>query len=83
MVTVNKARDFAERVIWTFIQAFLGFMVAQELTGSIIWSEVLYGALVAGGVAAAKVIIAQNVGETNAGDLLPGAPVIQGPTKPA
>lgn len=76
-MTVNKARDFVERVGWTFIQTFIGVLVATNIVGTTNWKEVLYGALIAAGVAAGKVVIAQNIGGTNAGDLLPGAPVIE------
>jgi hypothetical protein len=60
-------RDFLERVLWTFAQAFLGFLVAQNFVGDIAWREVLIGAAVAGGIAAAKVVLAQNTGDTDQG----------------
>lgn len=69
---VNKTLDFIERVAWTFIQTFLGVLIASNIDGSTDWSEVLYAALIAGGIAAAKVIIAQNIGGSGGGDLLPG-----------
>jgi hypothetical protein len=77
-MTVNKLVDFVERVAWTFVQTFLGTLIALDLTGSVDWSEVLYASLIAGGIAAAKVVIAQNfIGENGAGDLLPGAESVE------
>lgn len=77
-MTINKGRDFLERVGWTFIQTFVGVLVATNIVGDTDWKEVLYGALVAAGLAAGKVVIAQNVGQNSNGELLPGAPVIEG-----
>lgn len=77
-MVVNKTRDLIERVGWTFIQAFVGTLIALNLTGDVAWSEVLYSAAVAGGISAGKVIIAQQfVGTNGAGDLLPGAPTTE------
>ena len=71
---VNKLVDFVERVAWTAIQSFLGVLIAADLTGSVDWGTVLYAALIAGGIAAAKGVGAQQVG-SGAGDLGPGPSV--------
>lgn len=86
-VSINKARDLVERVGWTFIQSFAGFLIAFNITdlNGIDWGDLFKGAAVASGIAALKVIIAQNVGDTPSGELLPGAPVIEpipNPTPP-
>jgi hypothetical protein len=67
-------KDFLERVLWTFAQAFLGFLIAQNILDEVDWKRLLVGAAVAGGIAAAKVILAQNTGATNQG-ALPETPV--------
>lgn len=85
-VTINKGRDFVERVGWTFIQAFAGFLIAANVTDldNIDWTDLFKGAAVAAGIAALKVIVAWQFNSNESGDLLPGAPVIQpvNPTPP-
>jgi hypothetical protein len=71
---VNQVKDFAERVGWTFIQAFVGVMVLQLIKDgtNVDWKDTAYGALIAALVAAGKVIIAQQFGDRGSGDAIPG-----------
>jgi hypothetical protein len=61
-------RDFLERVGWTAFQASVGALLDLALTGEITLRSALYAAL----IAAAKVIVAQQVGRRATGDAIPG-----------
>lgn len=65
----NKIRDFVERVGWTAIQAAAA---AALVTGFNDWVMTGKIAGTAAIVAALKVVVAQNVGSSGAGDALPG-----------
>jgi hypothetical protein len=65
----SRAREFVERVGWTFVQAFAGVWAALAVTDAVDWSATLYAALVAGGVAAAKTVIAFQFGVPGSGAL--------------
>lgn len=53
----TAAYDLIERVGWTFVQAFVGSLVATNLAGSAVdWRQVLVSAAVAGLVAVLKVL---------------------------
>jgi hypothetical protein len=67
----NKYLDLLERTAWTAVQAFLGVMIALDITGTIVWKDVLYSAGIAALIAAAKCILAFQVGDPNSAALLP------------
>ena len=71
---VNKIRDLAERVGWTFIQAEIALGALDWLTKGInlaLWHqlEVSAGAAVA---ATVKVLLAQRLGSSGDGSAIPG-----------
>ena len=69
----NLALDAVERIFWTFVQGFLGALLAstfiEDLNG---WKDALVVAALAGGVAAAKVLLAIAVDKSSGGQLAPG-----------
>jgi hypothetical protein len=70
-VKVNQLKDFIERVGWTALQAGVGFALASWQGGpldSTFWNGLLYAV----GIAALKVIAAQQVGTRGSGDAIPG-----------
>ena len=71
---VDRLKDFAERVGWTFVQAFVGVMVLQLIKDGtdIDWKDTAYAALIAALIAAGKVIVAQQFGNRGSGDAIPG-----------
>lgn len=69
MVTVNKAKDFVERVAWT---AIAGAAAAALATGFDNWSLTAKVAGIAALTSALKVIVAQNVGANGDGAAIPG-----------
>lgn len=73
-IVVNRVRDFVERVGWTLIQAFVGAMLAFLMKDGtdIDWATSAYASLIAGLIAAAKVVVAQRWGNNNDGAALPG-----------
>lgn len=82
-VKVNKFKDFIERVGWTAIQAAAAAGVTALTDPHITWGAALKIVGVAAGVAAMKVIGAQNVGDSGLGDALPGTSVVETtPTPP-
>ena len=77
----NLAVDAIERIFWTFVQAFLATMLASSFVDDIsTWSDSLIVAALAGGVAAAKVLIAIAIDRTSGGQLAPGNTVEVKPT---
>lgn len=66
---VNKYLDFLERVGWTAIQAAAATAL---VTGFADWAMTLKITGTAALVAALKVVVAQNVGDSGGGDALPG-----------
>lgn len=77
---INKYLDLLDRVGWTAIQAFVGYLLANVALGdSIGWKKVLIAAAIAAGIAAGKVVVAQNTGNSGMGDAIPGASVIEKP----
>lgn len=66
---VNKFKDFAERVVWTAVQAAAAAALA---TGFDNWNLTGKVAGIAAVVAALKVIVAQNVGTHDDGAAIPG-----------
>lgn len=73
-VKVNKWKDLAERVGWTFIQAEIALGALDWLASGINLNllhqfEVSLGAAVA---ATIKVLIAQQFGKRGSGDAIPG-----------
>lgn len=69
---VSKLRDFVERVGWTFIQAAAGAGIVALSDPAIDWNTAIKLVLVTGGVAALKVLAAQQVGTRGSGDAIPG-----------
>lgn len=67
MFTKAFLLDAAERVIWTFLQAFGAVVIING------WSwESLQIALAAGGISVLKCLIAMKVGNSNTAQALPG-----------
>lgn len=71
-MTVNKVRDFAERVGWTAIQAGGAAAITALSSSSVTWGTGLKFGGTAAALAALKVLVAQNVGAGGAGDAIPG-----------
>jgi hypothetical protein len=71
-VTVNRIKDFIERVAWTALQAAAAAALA---TGFDNWTLTGKVAGLAALAAALKVVIAQNVGARNDGAAIPGGVV--------
>lgn len=69
MQTIDKVRDFVERVAWTAIQAAAGAAIA---TGFDDWNLTAKVVGIAALVAALKVVAAQNVGTRSDGAAIPG-----------
>lgn len=74
IINVNKAKDFIERVAWTFFEVEIGLGLLDWLSKGINLSflHVLYGSLGAAAAATIKVLLAQRVGVHNSGDAIPG-----------
>jgi hypothetical protein len=68
-MTIDKARDFIERVAWTAIQSAAAAAIA---TGFDDWSLTAKVVGIAALVSALKVIAAQNVGRNADGAAIPG-----------
>jgi hypothetical protein len=65
-----KLKDLLERTAWTAVQAFFGVWAGLSLASeSVEWNAVLYSAGVAALIAAAKCIIAFNLGDTTSASL--------------
>lgn len=81
-VKVNRLRDLAERVGWTFIEAYLGLGALDWIAHGVDLSLVhqLYGSLGAALIATAKVLLAQRVGAAGSGDAIPGGVLEQRPS---
>lgn len=69
--------DLLERVVWTLIEGALGFWIDHAMTGEVTWRGVLY----AGGLAAAKAIVARRIGDRNSAATLPSPPDHAGPVR--
>jgi hypothetical protein len=69
VVVVNKVKDFLERVGWTAIQAAAATALA---TGFDDWADTGKICGIAALIAALKVVVAQNVGESQDGAAIPG-----------
>jgi hypothetical protein len=69
--TVNKWKDLAERVGWTFIQAEIALGLLDWLAGgfNLNFLHQLYASLGAAAVATIKVLLAQGMGHSNSGSL--------------
>lgn len=68
LVKYSRLKDWLERTGWTILQAGAGVMLDQMISGRITWHAILY----AGAIAGLKVVIAQRVGSTPTGELIPG-----------
>jgi hypothetical protein len=73
-VKVNALRDWAERVGWTFVEAYLALGALDWIANGVNLSLLhqLYGSLGAALVATVKVLLAQRVGTRGSGDAIPG-----------
>lgn len=65
----TRLKDLAERSVWTFLQAFAGVWAALEITGDVDWKATLYAALIAGGIAVAKAVVAFQLGQPDSAAL--------------
>ena len=70
----NKTRDLAERVGWTFIQAYIGLGAIDWIAGGINLSLIhqFYVSLGAAVAATIKVLLAQRLSSSGDGSALPG-----------
>lgn len=76
---VNRAKDYLERVGWTFIEAELALGATDWLSDGInlsLWHK-FYASLGAAAAATVKVLLAQRQGARGSGDAIPGG-VIEG-----
>jgi hypothetical protein len=73
MVKFNRWVDLLDRVLWTFVQAFAATLIVLGFNN---WKDSLGAAAIAGAAAALKTVVAQNVGNSNLGDAVPGASVV-------
>jgi anti-sigma-K factor RskA len=76
-IRVNKALDFAERVIWTAIQAAAAATLVAIYSDALDWRHVVSVAGIAALAAALKVIIGQNTGPTDLGAITFGKSVLK------
>lgn len=53
----SKTRDFLERLLWTFVAAFLGILVPASVSDLSAWQSILASAALAGGVAVANSVL--------------------------
>jgi hypothetical protein len=79
MNRINKYVDLLDRLVWTFIQCFLGYTLVDALSDSVNgdWKATLSVAGVAALIAAGKTVVAQNIGDSGLGDAIPGASVVE------
>lgn len=74
LVSINRWVDLVDRVLWTFVQAFAAALIVLGFNN---WKDSLGAAAIAGALAACKVVVAQNVGDSKLGDAVPGANVVE------
>ncbi len=67
-----NARDLAERVLWTTVQATVGALIVVLSAEAIGWQDGAKFVAVTALAAAAKVLAAQQVGDSATGDAWPG-----------
>lgn len=81
---MNLFLDAAERIFWTFVQAFLAVLVASPVFNELGlgWVEALKVALFAGLLAALKVVLAIAIDRTSGGQLAPTGSVEVKPDTP-
>lgn len=76
---INKWIDLVDRAAWTAIQssaAVVGATVIKD--GRVDWNLVWLTCVFATAGAIAKVMAAQNLGDSGLGDAVPGASVVKG-----
>lgn len=67
---MNLLYDAIERIFWTFVQGFLATLLASSFIDNLNgWKDALVIAALAGGVAAAKVVLAIAVNKSSGGQL--------------
>lgn len=77
---INKWIDLVDRAAWTAIQTSLGVVGATAITtGEVDWKLVGISAGIASAGAVAKVMAAQNIGDSGLGDAVPGHSVVEPP----
>lgn len=79
-VKVNKWVDLADRAGWTFIQSAAASFVVLGWDG---WQDVLKVAIGAAIVSIGKTSVAQRVGDSPVGDMVPGASAVEPVAKAA
>ena len=52
-----KTQDFLERLLWTFLAAFLGILVPASFSDLGAWKSILASAAMAGGIAVANSVL--------------------------
>ncbi len=79
MVRINKYVDLLDRVVWTFIQSFVGFVsVDALLNAELSWQTKIMAPAIAALFAAVKTVFGQNTGSDDTGAVVPGASVVEG-----
>lgn len=74
-MTVNRYKDFAERVGWTAIYAIAAAVLTVLTSSGLAWNEALKFIGISTVFAVCKVIVAQQVGTRGSGDAIPGGVV--------
>lgn len=76
---MNLFLDAAERIFWTFVQAFLAVLVVSPVFDNLGlgWEEALKVAAFAGLLSALKVVLAIAADKTSGGQLKPGAATVE------
>jgi hypothetical protein len=74
----NAYIDLVERTFWTFVAAFLGSVIADNLFDfGLDWQDNLLTAVSIGVLTAAKVVLAFALDKTSGGQLLPTKPTVE------
>ena len=71
-MTVNRLKDFIERVGWTAIYAIAAAGLTVLTSNGITWMEALKFVGISTAIAVCKVVIAQQAGGRGSGDAIPG-----------
>lgn len=76
---MNLFLDAAERIFWTFVQAFLAVLVVSPVFDNLGlgWEEALKVAGAAGILSALKVVLAIAADRSSGGQLLPGNETVE------
>jgi hypothetical protein len=75
---MNLAVDAIERIFWTFVAGFLSTLLASSFISDLNgWKDALIIAALAGGVSAAKVVLAIALNKSSGGQLVPGDSTVE------